>query len=497
MRQLVLFLCLTILIVACSEDFGAPDNEENRLALAQQALHSTMAHVAGGTVNYLDSRLYTISDVKEKHARYRICGQKILVEIPIIRYLNDSTSTMDSLTHEPVRTYMLSEVDKKGNLGNLWIVEETPLEKYYSTNRMTLWYDDLTGAAHYYSESGQSYRKVQKNDGTLLLPNGLSGADSGDIDGGDLDSVVIIGHKGNGGSGGSSPSLWEGFTGTGCGSEDLGDIGKDLSGGGSSNSGSQKDKKPKEATEDCSGVYMKASKDTVYSVYKDMNNSTETVIGAEKLYSFEAFKEAVKTNREVEWGATFREVDGYGKGFGDIRTDYSDRNVALNVIEGDHSLTATIHTHPNGSPLSAKDIISLVEGHQTHENYRTMMVWDDQTDTYYCATIMDSKKAQNFYVQLKDQINEETGWWEKPIRDIENSDLFRFWKKQLANLDCLGKVENSIFQMAAIFSKYDAGISLVKIQSYKDNQGQISYGYTAYDAVINKDSKYIKPIECE
>lgn len=37
------------------------------------------------------------------------------------------------------------------------------------------------------------------------------------------------------------------------------------------------------------------------------------------------------------------------------------------------------------------------------------MAWDDLNDTYYCATIVDKKKATEFYEKFKDGVNKETG----------------------------------------------------------------------------------------
>lgn len=111
-------------------------------------------------------------------------------------------------------------------------------------------------------------------------------------------------------------------------------------------------------------------------------------------------------------GTVLRDISPeVGVGIADINTDNLPNKCQIDLLDKDHAARALIHNHPNGSPLSAKDIMTLLSNMDGHPNLNTIMAWDDITNTYYCATINDRKKAAEFYEEHKNEIDENTNFW--------------------------------------------------------------------------------------
>lgn len=139
---------------ACTDHYDALFDKDKRLD-AEQALTNIMTYINHNdkSMDYLTQRHYSAVDVKSKFARFQTSADSLWVSIPIVRYLCDSTTTVDSMRLQPKRTYALSFFKGNTTPCELWFVEDSPTKEYHNNHSMAIWYNQLTGRRRYYNES--------------------------------------------------------------------------------------------------------------------------------------------------------------------------------------------------------------------------------------------------------------------------------------------------------------------------------------------------------
>ncbi len=479
------FLC----IFACTDHECMP-SDNNRL-VAEQALNSTMTYIKQNSKNmdYLNQRQYSTVDVKSKFARFLTSADSIWVFVPVVRYLCDSVSTVDSLKLQPMRTYALSFFKGDTNMRELWFVEESPSRAYHRNHTMAIWYRNLTGRQRYFNESGHLVSSKKLYDGLkaqLTRSGDIDSSDNWEID---LPEVEVTAPRVNrGGYWGDLFSPWGNIP-SGDTDGDIEDFGTDAGGGSSSGeSGKNKEKRPKDPVFDCSDTLMQRNKNTIQDLCYKLAQTEEFTYGRENLHKFSLFAEKVKSNRSIEWTTVLRDISPeIGVGIDDIQTDNQANQCRVELLPQDHAAKAIIHNHPNGSPLSAKDIMTLLSNMDGHPNLNTIMAWDDATNTYYCATINDRKKAAEFYDKQKDNIDKETNFWNmKSTNEIKN--FLVKWKKSFRSY----KKENlDLYSLISVLTFFDSGVSITKIENELDAGGEWETHVVPLGAYKKENSKYI------
>ena len=437
--------------------------------------------------------------MKCKFARFQNFDDSLWVYIPIVRYLCDSVSTVDSLKCQPIRTYAISFFKGDTHIRELWFVEDKPTLAYHRNRVMSIWYYDLTGQRYYYNQQGRLVSSKKLYNGLKKQFTRLSDADSSDIGEIELPEVEITAPRPRGGYWGNLFSPWGNLPYIDSdGGGNIGDIGSDVSGGTSGGGNGKNEKKPERPVEDCVDTLMQRSKKQVRLAYEKIGNTYKFSVGTENLYSFSYFKDSVASNRKVEWTTVLRDFSFYGDnrgcGISEIRTDNQPYRCGVKIGESDQAAIAIIHNHPNGSGISAIDIMTLVQNAEGHPNLNTIMAWDDCTDTYYCATITNRNKAKEFYDKYKSCVNKETGYW-----DMVNTNDIKTFLMSEHNEESFARYGKKAYLnniMVGILTYFDAGISLVKIENDKDAGGEIETFFTSYGAFKRENGKYINIKNC-
>lgn len=269
---------------------------------------------------------------------------------------------------------------------------------------------------------------------------------------------------------------------------DLGGFGTDTGGGSSTEDKKGKEKRPKEPVADCKDTLMQRSKKTLQELCYKLTQTADFTYGRENLHKFSAFTDKVKSNREIEWGTVLRDISpDIGVGIADINTDNLPDKCQIDLFPKDQAARALIHNHPNGSPLSARDIMTLLSNMDGHPNLNTIMAWDDVTNTYYCATINDRKKAAEFYNEHKNEIDENNNFWNtKSSNAIKN--ILKQGRKSFRSYDDNHK---NLYSLISILAFFDSGISVVKIENEFDAGGDLETHVIPLGAYKKENSKYI------
>ena len=160
-------------------------------------------------------------------------------------------------------------------------------------------------------------------------------------------------------------------------------------------------------------------------------------------------------NDTVEYSTCFSSYpkDGYNTFSTAIRGDkYSVRN------ELTPSAVAEIHNHPNGSVPSFRDILYTAANANDPDlpKYKATFVYNQKDSSYYALYIKDAKKAQIFFENHKEELDEETNNYKK------GGMVYRFLRSKGISMDA----KYSLYAISAILGHFDSGISLHKIESH-------------------------------
>ena len=171
------FLCT----FACTDHYDAPSDKDVHLD-TKLALNNIMTYINHNdkSMGYLTERNYSAADVKSKFARYHVSGDSLWIFIPIVRYLCDSTTTVDSMRLQPRRTYAVSFFNGSITPSELWFVEDIPTTEYHHEHEMSRWYNNLTGRQQYFNEEGKLVASKKLYEGLYTQPNPSNEADNED-----------------------------------------------------------------------------------------------------------------------------------------------------------------------------------------------------------------------------------------------------------------------------------------------------------------------------
>lgn len=481
------FLCT----FACTDHYDAPSDKDVHLD-TKLALNNIMTYINHNdkSMGYLTERNYSAVDVKSKFARYRVSGDSLWIFVPIVRYLCDSTTTVDSMRLQPKRTYALSFFKGNTTPCELWFVEDSPTTEYHYDHEMAMWYNNLTGRRRYFNEEGKLVSSKNLNEELNAQLSRFGEADSADNWEIELPEVEVTApHVNRGGYWGDLFSPWGSIpSGDSYGGTDLGGYVTDVGGGSSEEDKKGKEKRPKEPVLDCKDTLMQRNKQTLQELCNKLTQTEEFTYGRENLHKFSAFIDKVKSNRKIEWGTVLRDIPpGIGVGIADINTDNLPNKCQIDLLEKDLAARALIHNHPNGSPLSAKDIMTLLSNMDGHPNLNTIMAWDDITNTYYCATINDRKKAAEFYDKHKNEIDENTNFW----KNESTNPIGIFLKQEQTSFKSYKKDIVDLYSLISVLAFFDSGISIVKIENKTNTSGNVKTQVIPMGAYKKENSKYI------
>lgn len=191
MKYLYVIFC-TLCILACTDRYDMPRESIKRLD-GRQALNNIISYIKNNdkSMGYLTERRYSAADVKSKFARYRVSGDSLWIFVPIVRYLCDSVTTVDSMRLQPKRTYAVSFFNGSVTPSELWFVEDIPTTEYHHEHEMAMWYNNLTGRQRYFNESGNLVSSKNLYKGQHARPRSSSVVDNVDDCEIDLPDVKI------------------------------------------------------------------------------------------------------------------------------------------------------------------------------------------------------------------------------------------------------------------------------------------------------------------
>ncbi len=142
----------------------------------------------------------------------------------------------------------------------------------------------------------------------------------------------------------------------------------------------------------------------------------------------------------------------------------------------------TIHSHPDGSPPSALDLVAAGALARLGDN-RSMAVYCPGSGDFWIVHITDRNRAQEFAGFIASQVDPVGHGW------IGGSDI----DDHLRYTNNFGSFPNNnektAFEIADILENFDSGMKLVKV---KANNTAETYGVR-----YNPSSKYPTPIQCK
>lgn len=244
--------------------------------------------------------------------------------------------------------------------------------------------------------------------------------------------------------------------------------------------------------EDCSDVNFAPAKTATKNAYDMFVKSAPCVVGDIDFYGYDKFKELVSGNPNSEYSSAIYDLtDSYGT-IALSNPEEGSNNLSEIVYIPGNNLVGAIHNHPDGSTLSPLDIRTLVNMRDGSPNMKTMMTWNYQTNSLYCATITDYSKAKAFMNKYGSEIDMETHGWvnDGEIKKFIDDSNYQFNGISDKNLQ-------DTYKLASVFSEFDAGITIVKISNTKSADDlSSSQSYTAYKTRAGSSNK-IFAVKCD
>lgn len=201
-------------------------------------------------------------------------------------------------------------------------------------------------------------------------------------------------------------------------------------------------------------------KSEVSSVIDGLNKTDSMTIGKNHYLSIEDYINIVWNDDQHEYTTLLVDYDDYGTML-TVPEKGKENEGPFTYTPDSDSYKAIIHNHPTPTPLSAQDIISLLNAHfDGCDNLKTIIAWHpDYCGYYYCATITSEDKAKTFHEKFKDAVNNDHEWENKLISNFNNNHQKEF-DKLIDNWDINIVIA---YKLQAILDYFDAGISLTTV----------------------------------
>lgn len=119
--------------------------------------------------------------------------------------------------------------------------------------------------------------------------------------------------------------------------------------------------------------------------------------------------------------------------------------------------------------------------------FQGCLVYNSTENLYYMIYVTDKNKATQFFDEYCQEVDPRTNW----IKD--NGNFKKLLEISTKSFKKLTNSEMMIYTLSLIFSEYDAGMSLIQIDS--NNQGTVFYCNEKMKD-LDKNHKYIIPYKC-
>ncbi len=253
--------------------------------------------------------------------------------------------------------------------------------------------------------------------------------------------------------------------------------------GGSGESGNEIDSaKPyTEIEENCDSIQ---NADSIKAVTRAMIDSCLNVTpypGPITNVRWQDFTDSIANKDSIEYGTALNDYADDGYHLTSIESGTAHNVVISNISNA--TTVATIHYHPNGTPPSARDLLSLVKTGMESNKMQSSMVYT-RDSVFYSLQITDRSKLAAFYEKIKNEVDSTTN-------DFKTRGVFgKLISKHYSAYEGLSEEEKNITQMSLLLKAMDAGVHMVKIDIRSSNNSAIVF------SVVKKDKKKYKPIKC-
>lgn len=126
-------------------------------------------------------------------------------------------------------------------------------------------------------------------------------------------------------------------------------------------------------------------------------------------------------------------------------------------------MIGAIHSHPNGTPPSATDLIRA--GHiRGYVGLEFSAIYIPSTGEYYVVSLLNTQKATAFSTNYASHVDPNTNWWAPTSeigRYLSSSDPYRNFSGP----------EKQMYELADVLYRYDAGMVVYKIDSNGHAEG--------------------------
>ena len=251
--------------------------------------------------------------------------------------------------------------------------------------------------------------------------------------------------------------------------------------GGSGESGNEIDSaKPyTEIEENCDSIQ---NADSIKAVTRAMIDSCLNVTpypGPVTNVRWQDFTDSIANKDSIEYGTALNDYADDGYHLTSIESGTAHNVVISNISNA--TTVATIHYHPNGTPPSARDLLSLVKSGMESNKMQSSMVYT-RDSVFYSLQITDRSKLASFYNKLRNEVDSTTNDFK---RKGEFDNILSRYKSSYESLDDERK---TIIKMSIILKDFDTGVQIVKTGLKKSKK-------TVVYSVIKEKKKY-KPINC-
>lgn len=253
--------------------------------------------------------------------------------------------------------------------------------------------------------------------------------------------------------------------------------------GGSGESGNEIDSaKPyTEIEENCDSIQ---NADSIKAVTRAMIDSCLNVTpypGPVTNVRWQDFTDSIANKDSIEYGTALNDYADDGYHLTSIESGTAHNVVISNISNA--TTVATIHYHPNGTPPSARDLLSLVKSGIESNKMQSSMVYT-RDSVFYSLQITDRSKLAAFYNKIKNEVDSTTNDFKK------DGEMDNVISRHYSAYESLGVEEKTITQMSLLLKKMDAGINIVRTEI------RPSYNNVVIYSVMKKSKKKYKPIKC-
>ncbi len=251
-------------------------------------------------------------------------------------------------------------------------------------------------------------------------------------------------------------------------------------GGGGTNPGPESNGEPElpptQPVIDCSNSVNETIRTKTGSLINTLNGIGRNTHGTKNYISFTDFLNSVASFPSIENSTSW-----YCYGGKNLLTPV-EHGTSIDVhINWHDSIVCAVHNHVTGGPPSILDVMTAARLAKEGEKFESLLAYNALDSSYYAVCIVDRTKAIAFY----DTYNSDVG---SDRKYVPGSDIGGYFEDTLE--DFLYFTDDQlVFQHAAVFSKFDAGMKIVK---------RLSNGQTeTYDVKKEPNKTYLTPIKCK